>query len=176
MPFWLSGWRTRNPVFLGITGWILLVPAWLALIHLQALPWVLLAILGVIWVADSAAYFAGRIWGRRKLAPIISPGKTWEGVAGAVVAVAVYHGLVWYFGFSGKSQGSAGIAALLVAVLVPMSIIGDLFESSVKRQAGLKDSGRLFPGHGGVLDRIDGLTPTLPMAALTVSWMLQGHG
>jgi len=176
VPFWLFGWRMRNAAFLGLVGWVLLVPTWLALVRLQALPWVLLAIMGVIWVADSAAYFAGRVWGRHKLAPMISPGKTWEGVAGAVVAVAGYHVLVWNMGFSGKIPESAGIAALLVAVLVPMSIIGDLFESSVKRQAGMKDSGRLFPGHGGVLDRIDGLTPTLPIAALTVMWVLQGHG
>ena len=145
----------------------------LALIRLQEQPWVLLAILGIVWVADSAAYFAGHQWGRHKLAPSISPGKTWEGVAGAAVAVAVYHAAVWYCGFGSGAPGLGLVAALLVAVLFPLSIIGDLFESWIKRQAGVKDSGRLLPGHGGVLDRIDALTSTLPLAALVVTWMLK---
>jgi phosphatidate cytidylyltransferase len=152
---------------------LLLVPTWLALLRLQEQPWVLLAILGVVWVADSAAYFAGHQWGRRKLAPAISPGKTWEGVAGAAVAVAVYHAAVWIFGFAPAAPGLGLFAALLVAILFPLSIIGDLFESWIKRQAGVKDSGRLLPGHGGVLDRIDALTSTLPLAALAFSWMMQ---
>ncbi|MBX3663940.1 MAG: phosphatidate cytidylyltransferase [Burkholderiales bacterium] len=172
-PLWLwRGWRLRDPLFLGLTGWILVVPTWLALVRLQQWPWVLLAVLGVVWVADSAAYFAGHFWGRRKLAPSISPGKTWEGVAGAAIGVAVYHALVWKLGFSVIAPQSAGAAALLVAVLLPLSIIGDLFESWIKRQAGVKDSGNLLPGHGGVLDRIDALTATLPLAALAVPWLL----
>lgn len=173
-PLWLSkGWRVRHPLLLLFTGWLLIVPTWLALVRLQALPWLLLAVLGVVWIADSAAYFAGRIWGRRKLAPSISPGKTWEGVAGAAVAVAVYHALVWYFGFRNVTFGIGAAAAVLVACLLPLSILGDLFESWIKRQAGVKDSGTLLPGHGGVLDRIDALTPTLPLAALVVPWLMQ---
>lgn len=174
VPPWLKrGWQIRSTLPLVATGWLLLVPTWLALVRLQAQPWVLLAILGVVWVADSAAYFAGHQWGRRKLAPAISPGKTWEGVAGAAVAVAVYHAAVWQFGFGPAAPGLGLIAALLVVILFPLSIIGDLFESWIKRQAGVKDSGRLLPGHGGVLDRIDALTSTLPLAALVVTWMLQ---
>ena len=129
--------------------------------------------MGIVWVADSAAYFAGHRWGRRKLAPTVSPGKTWEGAAGAAVAVAVYHGLIWNFGFSQHMPNLAIPAAVLVAVLFPLSIIGDLFESWIKRQAGVKDSGRLLPGHGGVLDRIDALTSTLPLAALVLACLLQ---
>jgi len=173
-PVWLwRGWRVADWRILAVTGWILIVPTWLALVRLQQWPWVLLAILGVIWVADSAAYFAGHVWGRRKLAPAISPGKTWEGVAGAVLGVAVYHALVWNFGFSDAVPQAAMAAILLVACLLPLSILGDLFESWIKRQAGVKDSGRLLPGHGGVLDRIDALTATLPLAALVVPWLLQ---
>ncbi len=173
-PIWLwRGWRLRDWRILAVAGWILIVPTWLALVRLQQWPWVLLAILGVVWIADSAAYFAGHVWGRRKLAPAISPGKTWEGVAGAAVGVAVYHALVWHFGFSGAAPQAATAAILLVACLLPLSILGDLFESWIKRQAGVKDSGRLLPGHGGVLDRIDALTATLPLAALVVPWLLQ---
>jgi len=172
-PVWLwRGWCPRDPRILALTGWILIVPTWLALVRLQQWPWVLLAVLGVVWVADIAAYFSGHVWGRRKLAPSISPGKTWEGVAGAALGVAVYHALVWKLGFSGISSQAAGPAALLVACLLPLSIIGDLFESWIKRQAGVKDSGKLLPGHGGVLDRIDALTATLPLAALAVPWLL----
>lgn len=173
-PLWLGfGWRVRQPLLLMFTGWLLIVPTWLALVRLQALPWVLLAVLGVVWIADSAAYFAGRTWGHRKLAPSISPGKTWEGVAGAALAVAVYHASVWYFGFRSVTFGIGMAAALLVACLLPLSILGDLFESWIKRLAGVKDSGTLLPGHGGVLDRIDALTSTLPLAALAVPWLIQ---
>lgn len=173
-PVWLwRGWHVRDWRILAVTGWILILPTWLALVRLQQWPWVLLAVLGVVWVADIAAYFAGHLWGRRKLAPAISPGKTWEGVAGATLGVAVYHALVWRFGFSDVAPQIATAAILLVACLLPLSILGDLFESWIKRKAGVKDSGRLLPGHGGVLDRIDALTATLPLAAFVVPWLLQ---
>ncbi len=172
-PLWLRfGWRVRHPVLLILTGWLLIVPTWLALVRMQASPWILLAVLGVVWIADCAAYFAGRTWGRRKLAPLVSPGKTWEGVAGAAFAVAVYYAFVWHFGFRGVTFEIGVAAALLVACLLPLSILGDLFESWIKRQAGVKDSGTLLPGHGGVLDRIDALTSTLPLAALVVPWLM----
>lgn len=172
-PVWMkTGWHPRNTTLLAATGWIVLVPTWLALVNLQEAPWALLAILGVVWVADSAAYFAGHRWGRRKLAPSISPGKTWEGVVGAAVAVAVYHALVWYFGFRNYAPESGMAVAAMVAVIFPLSILGDLFESLCKRHAGVKDSGTLLPGHGGVLDRIDALTSTLPLAALALWWIL----
>ena len=126
----------------------------------------------VSFAADIAAYFGGRAFGRRKLAPSISPGKTWEGFAGALVATAAY-GLVW-FAFARQHSpsivrdlpGTAGWMVALVICLAALSVIGDLFESAMKRQAGLKDSGKILPGHGGVLDRIDALTPVLPVAAL----------
>lgn len=172
-PLWLKfGWKIKSPFLMAVTGWVLLMPTWLAMTRLQVKPWLLLALMGIVWVADSAAYFAGRHWGRRKLAPSVSPGKTWEGVAGAALAVAVYHGLVWNLGFGPHAPSLAFAAAVLVALLFPLSIIGDLFESWIKRQAGVKDSGRLLPGHGGVLDRIDALTSTLPLAALTVASLL----
>ncbi len=172
-PIWLwQKWTPRQPVLLALTGWVLMVPTWLALVKLQQLPWVLLAVLGVVWVADSAAYFSGHAWGRRKLAPAISPGKTWEGVMGAAVAVAVYHVFVWNYGFSSFAPDSGLAAAVLVAILLPLSIMGDLFESLIKRQAGVKDSGTLLPGHGGVLDRIDALTSTLPLSVLAIPWIL----
>lgn len=173
VPIWLwRKWSIGHVLLSLAAGWILLVPTWIALVILQRVPWILLAVLGIVWVADSAAYFAGRKWGRRKLAPAISPGKTWEGVFGAGIAVAVYHALVWNFGLGKFAPESGAYAIALVAVLFPLSIAGDLFESLVKRQAGVKDSGRLLPGHGGVLDRIDALTSTLPLAAVLVPMMM----
>ena len=171
-PVWLrEKWHLTQPLLLGLTGWIVLVPTWLALMRLQANPAQLLVLLGIVWIADSAAYLAGRRFGRRKLAPDISPGKTWEGVIGAGIAVAVYYvvlrlvfhpAVVWL-------DHPAGI--ILCGVITIMSIEGDLFESWMKRQAGAKDSGRLLPGHGGVLDRIDGLTASMPLAALVLLYM-----
>jgi phosphatidate cytidylyltransferase len=167
VPFWLAmRWTTRNPVLLGVAGWIALVPMWLALVRLQATPWALLLFMSIVWIADTAAYLAGKSFGRNKLAPLISPGKTWEGAFGALAAVALYYGVLllalpqaerYFDGWSGLG--------LFAAILV-LSIEGDLFESWMKRQAGVKDSGQVLPGHGGILDRIDGLTATMPAAAL----------
>ena len=149
-------------------GLLVIVPTWLAMVVLfRASPWLLLAVMAICWVADISAYFVGRRFGRRKLAPTISPGKTWEGVAGGVIGVLIYGGLVlnfsplkdhWTMGFFGT--------VLVLLVLTAVSVAGDLFESLLKRQAGIKDSSQLLPGHGGVLDRIDSLTSTLPLAAL----------
>lgn len=168
-PLWLyAKWRLRHPLLLGIVGWLMLVPTWTALVFLQADAWTLLALLGIVWIADSFAYLAGMRWGRRKLAPEISPGKTWEGVVGAVAAVAVYYVALSSAGIPDNRifKGLAGVSVF--AVVTAMSIEGDLLESWIKRVAGVKDSGRLLPGHGGVLDRIDGLTSTMPVAALIV--------
>jgi len=166
-PFWLHrGWHLRQPLALGVVGWIVLVPMWLAAACLQRYPWLLLAVLMVVWIADTAAYFSGRRFGRRKLAPQISPGKTWEGVIGALAAVLIY-GLVASYVMQPGAMTYDRLAALIfVAVLTILSIVGDLFESWIKREAGAKDSGSLLPGHGGVLDRIDSLTAALPFAAL----------
>jgi phosphatidate cytidylyltransferase len=158
---------------------LLVAAAWLALMHLLDAGFVyLLSVLLIVWIADIAAYFAGRQWGRRRLAPAISPGKTWAGVGGAVAAVlaaAVLAALVAP-GVPALSnlllQRLPAVAALAVlAALVALSIVGDLFESLLKRQVGAKDSGRLLPGHGGVLDRIDALLAVLPAAALLDLWL-----
>jgi phosphatidate cytidylyltransferase len=167
VPVWLgTGWKTRHPLVLGAAGWLVLVPTLLALVELQARPAQLLLLLGVVWLADTAAYLAGRRLGRHRLAPTVSPGKTWEGVAGAGIAVAVYYGLAWASGLSQHAQWSPTGAWFIVLMVFVMSVEGDLFESWIKRTAGVKDSGSLLPGHGGVLDRIDGLTASLPVAAL----------
>ena len=166
-PFWLKGhWTVRSPAALGFAGWIALVPMWLALVRLQPQPYVLLMFMGVVWIADTAAYLAGRQWGRRKLAPRISPGKSWEGVAGAAAALGAYYAALWWLVPESQRVFPAVAGLALFAVLLPLSIAGDLFESWMKRQAGVKDSGHLLPGHGGLLDRIDGLTSTIPAAAL----------
>jgi phosphatidate cytidylyltransferase len=166
-PFWLHGhWKLRNSVLLGLVGWIALVPMWLALVRLQAHPYVLLMFMAVVWIADTAAYLAGKQWGRHKLAPLVSPGKSWEGVAGAAVALVVYYAVLWVFTAPGERLFSAPLGLALFAALLALSIEGDLFESWMKRQVGVKDSGQLLPGHGGLLDRVDGLTSTMPLAAL----------
>jgi phosphatidate cytidylyltransferase len=168
-PVWLAGrWSVRHPLVLGCVGWIALVPMWLALVRLQAYPWALLLFMSVVWIADTFAYLAGRKWGRHKLAPLISPGKSWEGVAGAAAALGVYYAALWFIVPVGARVLPAWSALALFAALLALSIEGDLFESWMKRQAGVKDSGRLLPGHGGLLDRIDGLTSTMPAAALAL--------
>jgi len=175
VPAWLGAlWRLRNPLLLGVAGWVVLVPTWLALVRLQAQPLDLLILLCVVWLADSGAYFAGSWIGTHKLAPEISPGKTWEGVIGAFVTIAVYYFLLRlifapWLGWVGEPVG-----IILFAVITVMSIEGDLFESWMKRAAGVKDSGTMLPGHGGVLDRIDGLTAAMPIAAL-ISLVYRGQ-
>lgn len=169
-PLWMArGWRVQNPVLMALAGALLLLPLWLALVVLQRSPMQLLVLMAIVWISDSAAYFCGHQWGRRKLAPRISPGKTWEGVIGAVVAVAIYYGLVQISGIALAPvlQGISGFAVFLLLML--LGVEGDLFESWVKRVAGVKDSGTLMPGHGGALDRLDALTSSLPVAALILS-------
>ena len=170
VPAWLmAGWKVEQPVLMALTGWAVLIPTGLAMLDLRVIsPWLLLFVMGLVWVADISAYFAGRRFGKNKLAPSISPGKTWEGVAGAMLGVTVYVVLVW--GFSPDSDRREVLPILLLASWwwVGLAVIGDLFESAIKRQAGVKDSGALLPGHGGLLDRIDALTSTLPLAALAI--------
>jgi phosphatidate cytidylyltransferase len=160
-PLWLwRGVRSAQVLWLGVAGFAVLVPAGLAMMALQPLE--VLLVLVLVWIADTAAYFAGGAWGRHKLAPAISPGKTWEGAAGGLIGAALYAIIVGFF-----TQRGAWIGLVATAVLLGMvSIVGDLFESAAKRQAGVKDSGALLPGHGGILDRIDSATATLPLAAL----------
>ncbi|MBS4017071.1 MAG: phosphatidate cytidylyltransferase [Dechloromonas sp.] len=168
IPFWLRGkWSLHGASGL-LVGAVVLLPTWLAMVQLRAVgPAVLLAVFAVVWMADIAAYFAGRRFGKRKLAPSISPGKTWEGAYGAILGVLVYGLVIGHFFMAGVSL-PLWVAALLLVTAV--SIIGDLFESMLKRKAGIKDSSNVLPGHGGVLDRIDSLTSTLPVAAL--AWLL----
>jgi len=178
-PLWLKqGWRTPAPGRFFALGGVLLFATWCALVVLQMRsPWLVVAAIALVAAADIAAYFTGRALGRNKLAPSISPGKTWEGVAGAVAGVLVYALALLHFAPDlrpGKELDWAGIAfwfffAMLLTVL---AITGDLFESWLKRVRGVKDSGKILPGHGGVLDRIDALLPTMPAAALFVLYVL----
>ena len=165
-PWWLAQrWTIRSGFVLGAAGWIAMVPMWLALVRLQPIPWTLLLVMSVVWIADTAAYLAGKSFGRKKLAPLISPGKTWEGAAGAAFAVAIYFVAVQLLVDPSRSF-SMGLGLALFLLIFVLSVEGDLFESWLKRQAGVKDSGQLLPGHGGILDRVDGLTATMPLAAL----------
>jgi phosphatidate cytidylyltransferase len=135
----------------------------------------LLSVMALVWIADIGAYFSGKAFGKRKLAPTISPGKSWEGAIGGGIWVLLLSSLVILFGgpyladtFVVKMQASLGWVATLaiLVVITAASVVGDLFESQLKRRAGVKDSSNLLPGHGGVLDRIDALIPVLPLAAL----------
>jgi phosphatidate cytidylyltransferase len=170
-PLWLLQRKAcQNSLMMRIVGILMIIATWIALVGLHEInPWLLLGVLATVSLADSAAYFAGKRFGRHKLAPNISPGKTWEGVLGALSAVTVYGGLLCFY----LQINMWLIPALWL--LVAFSIVGDLVESLMKRQAGLKDSGQLLPGHGGVLDRIDGFIPTLPMVLLFI-YALQFSG
>lgn len=176
----VAGWP-RIPKILRLVGGVAaLWLAWLAISQARVMGTeFLLSILLLIWVADIFAYFSGRTFGGKfskgKLAPAISPGKSWEGVWGGMIGVVALS-LVWFL-FGGNTLYSQiaqrhGIALMLLAVvfMAAMSVVGDLVESLIKRSAGVKDSSRLLPGHGGVLDRVDALLPTLPLAMMLVSF------
>ena len=175
--------RRRAPLPQGVTlavGIIVLVPTAIALVGLRTVDWkLLLSCMAIAWVADTAAFFAGRRFGKVKLAPAVSPGKTREGALGALLAVVLY-GLLVAAAFQERLELTTVGWLLLVALLVVLtafSILGDLLESWFKRQVGLKDSGTLLPGHGGLLDRIDSLTAILPPALLLLLflvWQAQG--
>ena len=182
--FWVIGvplWLRLRPqrvagALLLVIGALVLLSTYSALVQLrEAHPLTLLLFLATVWVADIAAYFAGRRFGGRKLAPNISPGKTWAGVYGAFIATAVYAAL-WIALLPqfvpariDTLPGGKLWMFVFVAALTAVAILGDLFESALKRRVGVKDSGHLLPGHGGVLDRVDALLPVLPLAALVVS-------
>ena len=167
VPVWMSRrWPLPKSVPGLLVGALLILPTWLALVQLRQTGALgLLAIMAVVWLADIAAYFFGRTFGKHKLAPSISPGKTWEGAIGGGVAVLVYGFMLSPKLPDGLSSNS-GLLFVVLVLLVAISVVGDLFESLLKRQAGLKDSSNVLPGHGGVLDRIDSLTSTLPLVAL----------
>jgi phosphatidate cytidylyltransferase len=145
-------------------------------------PVYLLSVMVLVWIADIGAYFSGKAFGKRKLAPSISPGKSWEGAIGGAIAVLALASLSilaagsapWLQDtFAVRLQAHFGwvLALLILIVIVAASVVGDLFESQLKRRAAMKDSSNLLPGHGGVLDRIDALIPVLPLAALIGSWL-----
>lgn len=178
VPLWL---RRRWPIpsqWRGLAlGILLLLPSALALVALRQAygPGWLLAIMASVWMADVAAYFTGKRFGRTKLAPAISPGKSREGAYGAIVGVALYALVVALStGAMAASPLNLLLLCLAAGVHTVVSIWGDLFESLAKRQAGVKDSGTLLPGHGGLLDRIDSLTSTLPLVALVAHWLTAG--
>jgi len=177
-PWVVARWPTRRRLPMAALGWVVLIGAWVALVELQARsPWLVLAAMAIVWIADTAAYFSGRAFGRRKLAPEVSPGKTWEGVYGAWIAVAVYAlALVPFAGAAGLrvpvDAFAIAVWVVFVLLLASVSVVGDLFESLLKRHAGVKDSGTLLPGHGGVLDRTDALLAAMPIAALAAQFFL----
>jgi phosphatidate cytidylyltransferase len=177
VPLWLArAWRPTRAWAVGIAGWLVVFPTWAAflLIH-DASPWLLLTLIIIVFAADIGAYFAGRAFGKTKLAPTVSPNKTWEGVVGGLVLVMAYF-LGWFTALKYASNAAWSAPLLKFGVWLPMvflalaavSVLGDLYESWMKRSVGVKDSGTLLPGHGGVLDRIDALTAALPMAGLLI--------
>lgn len=165
------GVRSRRAA--GLAGVLIIVPAWFAVVALHrdgpyGAYWVTVLLL-LVWGSDIGGYAAGRCWGRRKMAPAVSPGKTWEGAAGSLVLGLIAAGAMH---MAGLSLGFAPVWPVWFLVLpiaiaaIVFGIVGDLFESMMKRQRGLKDSGTLLPGHGGVLDRIDALVAAAPVLAL----------
>ncbi|MGF2736051.1 phosphatidate cytidylyltransferase [Marinobacter sp. DUT-1] len=169
-----------------LMGLFVLVPAWVGLNHLRTGGfefgdvannlWVILYVFCVVWVADIGAYFAGRAFGKAKLAPRVSPGKSWAGVWGGLAAVGIFAVVV-------SSLASASIAETLLLVVASLftglvSVLGDLLESMLKRFRGIKDSSQLLPGHGGIMDRIDSLTAAIPVFALIITqlgWLTTGQ-
>lgn len=178
----VAGWPQVPGAFRIMLGVLLLWLAWLALVRAKGLGVnFLLSVFCLVWAADIAAYFGGRAFGRRKLAPAISPGKSWEGVWSGMLGVLVL-AVLWLaldrrdvvdsaslYTRVSQQLGWVGMG-IAVLFLAAMSVVGDLFESLVKRSAGAKDSSNLLPGHGGVLDRIDALLPVLPLAMALVSF------
>lgn len=193
-PLWLAvgaAWVLLAVVMLGrgVKGWsawpvglrlwvglALIACAWLAMVHARLVGLgFLLSVLLLVWTADIAAYFGGKALGRRKLAPTISPGKSWEGAISGLLGVFVLAACWLWADAQGVSlyarlwaMGPA-LAVLSLVFLVTMSVVGDLVESLVKRSAGAKDSSQLLPGHGGVLDRVDALLPVLPLAMMLIT-------
>ena len=170
----------RLPVWLRlVVGWLILTSAWLAVLLMRAQsPYYLLSVMMSVWMTDVSAYFGGRVLGGRfishKMAPAISPNKTWEGAIAGFIGVLIFSILSWQVGaywdippsFFARvlEQGGWLLALPTLLLLVVLAILGDLQESMMKRVAGAKDSSRLLPGHGGVLDRVDALLPVLPLA------------
>ena len=170
---WLQGYPSSailwspKPV-LGLIGLILLVATWVALasiLHRDSGRWLLLLAIVIVVLADVGGYIAGRLFGKHKLAPIVSPGKTWEGfIGGMFLQLLLIAGLLW-----ARPEFSPLALSILIIPVALYSVLGDLFESMVKRHSGVKDSSQLLPGHGGVLDRIDGVMAALPLFSLLLA-------
>jgi phosphatidate cytidylyltransferase len=162
-------------IVLSSFGVLAIAAVWFALVQLFLLhgAWFVVSLMALIWCADIAAYFCGKAFGRHKLAPKVSPGKTWEGAVGGVLAAVIWvlfsAGWPGSFGHHLMQSFSMPVVAIIAAFLGAISIVGDLFESLLKRRAGMKDSSQLLPGHGGVYDRIDALLPVAPLA-----WLITG--
>lgn len=158
-----------------LIGLLILLPAWQALVLLKQWPhgnWLIVAVMALVWAADIGAYFSGKTFGRRKLAPQVSPGKSWEGFFGGLItSLLMTLGVGLYQGWTARQLALALIGAALVVMI---SVVGDLTESMFKRSSGIKDSSQLLPGHGGVMDRIDSLTAAIPV--FTVLLWLAGWG
>ncbi|VVM70326.1 Phosphatidate cytidylyltransferase [Pseudomonas fluorescens] len=154
-----------------VIGLLVLLPAWQGLVQIKQAPlgnWLIMAVMVLVWGADIGAYFSGRKFGKRKLAPHVSPGKSWEGVYGGLALSLVLTAIVGVFRDWSFGQILTGLIG--AAIIVFISVVGDLTESMFKRQSGIKDSSNLLPGHGGVLDRIDSLTAAIPVFAVLL-WM-----
>jgi len=162
----------HGPLSKPLIGLLILLPAWQGLVLLKQWPLgnsLIIAVMVLVWAADIGAYFAGRTFGKRKLAPQVSPGKSWEGVFGGLLTcllIALGIGLYRHWAVS-----ELLLALVCTALLVMVSVVGDLTESLFKREAGIKDSSNLLPGHGGILDRIDSLTAAIPIFALLL-WVI----
>ena len=154
-----------------VIGLLILLPAWQGLVLIKQEPlgnWLIMAVMVLVWGADIGAYFSGRAFGKRKLAPLVSPGKSWEGVYGGLALSLIITVLVGFFRDWTVAELFKGLIG--AALIVFISVVGDLTESMFKRQSGIKDSSNLLPGHGGVLDRIDSLTAAIPVFAVLL-WM-----
>lgn len=174
---WVQGYPSSavlwgHPIVKMVMGVFVLIPTWLALVFLRGQPageWLILLLMVMVACADIGAYFTGKALGRRKLAPAVSPGKSWEGFWGGFVCCLVLAAVVGYV------LGGGWLTLAIIAPAGLASVLGDLLESMVKRQRGIKDSSQLLPGHGGILDRVDSVTAAAPVFALAVlltGWQL----
>lgn len=172
-----------NRIVVGITGVFFPPAAWLAFVAMYATFGIsmVISLLAIVWVADIMAYFTGMAFGKHRMSPAISPKKSWEGVAGGMLSVILL-GLLFAWlapeiktipGVIGESMGAV-VWIIIAYILVSLSIVGDLFESALKRQAGIKDSSNLLPGHGGFYDRLDAMMPTLPAGFLLTVLVASG--
>ena len=161
---------TRYTIIALLTGCLIIFPTWLAMVLLhQHNPWMVLHVFGIVWVADTGAYFSGKAFGKHKLAPAISPGKSWEGVIGALFAIVVYSVIVSFWLNQTQQQWLFVLICVIAAIA---SVAGDLLESVFKRVIGVKDSGQILPGHGGAMDRLDSITAAAPV--FTAGYYLAG--